>query len=76
MNKKGFVSPISVIVSYIVMTIVWFLVLANVVNTWAQKSIATGNLTGIESFFMANINLFFFIISILAMLAGVYITSE
>ena len=76
MDKKGFVSPISIIMSYIVMMLVWFIVLAKHINIWSLDAIAVGNLTGIEMFFFANINVFFFVISLLTMLAGVYITSE
>ena len=76
MNKKGFVSPIAIIVSYLVFLVFWFLVFAEQLNTWGQRAIELNGLVGLEAFLWANLNLWVFIISLMALIAGVYVSAE
>jgi len=76
MNKKAFVSPIALIVSYLFFLMVWFLVIAEQLNTWGQIAIELNNLVGLEAFLFANLNLWVFIISLMALIAGVYVSGE
>jgi len=76
MNKKAFINPISIILSYLIFLAVWFLAFAEILNNWSQQGIQLNNLVGLEAFLLANINLWVFLLSLITVVAGVYVTTE
>jgi hypothetical protein len=63
MNSKGQI--VGFIGSVIVFLIVWALFLGKWLNEWTNYTITANNLTGIEAFLLANLNLFVLVFLIL-----------
>lgn len=76
MNKKAFINPISIILGYLIFLAVWLLAFADILNEWANRGIQLNNLVGLEAFLLTNINLWVFLISLITVVAGVYVTGE
>ena len=76
MNKKAFINPISIIIAYLIFLALFFLKFAEILNNLAQHGIALNNLVGLEAFLLANINLWVFLLSLITVIAGVYVTGE
>lgn len=74
-GKKG-VGPIGAIFLFIVFLILWFVFLAGFVNEMAQNAVVTNDLTGIEAFFLNNLNFVILIFMILGMLGWMWLSSE
>lgn len=57
MNKKAQAGPIALIFFVLIFIVLWFTFLGEWLNTVGQLTISLNNLTGIEAFFFANLNL-------------------
>lgn len=68
MNKKAQEGPIAFIFLLFAFIIFWFVWLGKFLVDMGQLAIINGNMTGIEAFFYANLNLWVFIALILGML--------
>lgn len=73
MNSKGQIGLISLVFSLIIFLILWGLFLGKWLSEWGRKAIIDNSLTGLEAFFMANLNLWVFLGIIIGVLAWVYI---
>lgn len=71
MNNKG-QSIITLIFMYIVFMIGYIMVFAGMIAEWGQVAVTQNNLTGFEAFFYLNLNLFIFVISLIAVVAYGY----
>jgi len=56
MNKKG-TGPFTIMFIVIIFVIVWAMFLGGWLASWGQQAIILNNLTGIEAFVYANLNL-------------------
>ena len=71
MNKKGS-GPLAFIALMLVFDIIWFVWLGGFIAEAGQSAITAGNLTGVEAFFFANMNIIVFIGNILGMIGFLY----
>jgi hypothetical protein len=71
MNKKG-VGAIGAIMLFVVFIVMWFVWLGGFVADIGSSVVESNNLTGIEGFFFANLNLTVFICLILGMVGWFY----
>lgn len=76
MNRKAEIGPIGAIISFLVFIINWFVWMGQWVAERGQAAIDLNGITGIEAFFLANLNFIILICVILAMLGWMYISSE
>lgn len=72
MNKKGQLAIMSVIFGIFIFVILWALFFGEWVNTWAQQMITLNSLTGVEAFFMANMNLWIGVGVLIAAVTSIY----
>lgn len=72
MNNKAQVGIVGVILLFLVFFIIWLAVLAPWITEMGQLSIQNGQLSGVEAFFVANLNLFIFIAAILGLMGWMY----
>jgi hypothetical protein len=71
LNKKG-IGPIGAVIIFLVFIAVWFIFLANMVNTAGDMAVESSGLTGIEAFLLNNLNFVVMIVCILGMMAWGY----
>lgn len=72
MNKRGQVGVIGIIFLLLVFLIVWFVWLGGWIADTGQAIIAQNNLTGLEAFFFANLNIVILFALILGTMAFFY----
>jgi hypothetical protein len=72
-SKKGQLAILGIVFGLIVFVILWALFFGEWVNLWAQQAITANNLTGIEAFLMANMNLWIGVGLIIGSVASVYL---
>ena len=76
MNKRGQVGAIGVIFLILVFIILWFVWLGGWVADIGQQIILTNEMTGVEAFFFANLNIVILIGLIFGMMASIYLGSR
>lgn len=69
MGESG---PLAIVILVMMFVVNWFLWLGNFVSTVGWDTIVTNDLTGIEAFGFASINLFIFIALMLGTMAYLY----
>lgn len=72
MNKKAYAGPIAFIFTLLVVIFMWFIWFGRWMADVGQQGIIDGSLTGLEAFFYANLNLWFFIALILGTIGYMY----
>lgn len=72
MNKKAYAGPIAFIFTVLVFIFMWFIWLGGWLVDVGEQAIIDGQLTGIEAFIYANLNLWVFIGLILGTLGYMY----
>jgi hypothetical protein len=73
MNKRGQGIPVlGVIFGLVVFVILWFMFFAQQVSYWCTATITQNNLTGLEAFFLAYMNVWIFCGVIFGTLAFLY----
>jgi hypothetical protein len=75
-KKSQIVTPITIFFYYIGFLIVWVLFASKIIREQGQLAIVNNGLTGIEAMMFSNLNLVVFIISIIFLLAGMYVTNN
>jgi hypothetical protein len=70
-NKKG-VLVIYLFFAVVFFLIVWGVVLAPMISDWGSRSVVDNSLTGVEAFFLDNLNLVIFLALILVIIVVVY----
>lgn len=73
MNNTGQIGLIGLIFSLIIFVILWALYIGKWLSEWGRSAITTNGLTGLEAFFMANLNLWVVLGLIIGVMAWVYI---
>lgn len=73
MKRKGQAGAIGVIFLLIVFIVNWLIWLAPIISDVGQDVIKNNNLTGIEAFFFANLNLVIFFALLLGVMAYLYL---
>ena len=73
MNHKGAVGPVGALFGFLVFLVIWFVWLGGFISQAGQIAIQSANLTGVEAFFMANLNFVIFICLLLGMMAWAYV---
>jgi hypothetical protein len=71
-NKKANVGPVGAVLLFIFFIINWFIWLGKWITEIGQLAITSGNLSGIEAFFFANLNFFVFICLLLGVMGFIY----
>jgi hypothetical protein len=70
-NKKG-VLVIYLFFAVVFFLIVWGVVLAPMISDWGSRAVVDNSLTGVEAFFLDNLNLVIFLALILVIIVVVY----
>lgn len=76
MNKKAQMGPVGAILLFAIFMVNWFIWLGSWVNTVGNMMVVNNGLTGIEAFFLTNLNFFVFIGIVLGMLGFMYFSSS
>ena len=72
MNNRG-LTIFTLFIWVLLIVFLWFVFIAGILTQAGQDAITNGNLTGVEAFFYANLNLFVMFVPILLwILAGLY----
>lgn len=72
MNKKAQAGPIAYIFLILVVIILWFVWIGEWLTQVGENAISSGGLSGIEAFFFANLNVWFFVALILGTIGYMY----
>ena len=76
MNKKAQMGPVGAILLFAIFMVNWFIWLGSWVNTVGNMMVVNNSLTGVEAFFLTNLNFFVFIGIVLGMLGFMYFSSS
>lgn len=68
MNRSGQSGILLGVFTFIIGVAIWAVFLGNQLAVWGEYVITNSNLTGAEAFFYANLNLWYFLILIIAMI--------
>jgi hypothetical protein len=71
MNKKGQLGLLAYIFMFLVFIVVWAAWLGGFLTEWGQIAIANNNMTGLDAFFFANLNIWV----IFGVIIGVFIVA-
>ena len=74
-NKRG-TGPIGAILLFLFFIIIWFVWLGGFVAQVGQDMVTSNGLTGVEAFFIANLNVWIMIAIILGTMAFMYFGSQ
>ncbi len=72
MNKKAYAGPIAFIFTILVFVFLWLIWIGGWLVDVGKQGIIDGNLTGLEAFFYANLNLWVFIALLLGIMGYMY----
>jgi len=75
MNKKAQIGPIAAVFLFIIFLINWFIWLGGWLANVGELAITSNGLTGIEAFFLSNLNFIVLICMFLGMLGWMYLSS-
>jgi hypothetical protein len=75
-NNKKAITPITVIFFYCLGLFVWVFLLADVISYWGNYYVTIYTATGIEAWMYSNLNLIFFLVSLVALLVVMAVMSE
>jgi len=72
-NRKGQAIPVlGIIFALLIFIVLWFMFFGEQISYWSNSMIEQNDLTGVEAFLMAYMNLWVLIGSILGVLAAMY----
>lgn len=74
MNKKAQGGPIWFMFTVILFIVIWFVWLGGFIGDIGESIVEQNNYTGLEAFFYMNMNIFIFIVVILAVLSYGFFT--
>lgn len=72
MNKKANVGIIGAVLLFLIFIVNWFIWLGAWLGNVGASAVTTGNLTGVEAFFMNNLNFIVLVCMFLGMLGWIY----
>jgi len=75
-GKQGRLWIISLFFSLVVFGVVWVMFAGKQIAGWAQRAIELNNLTGLEAFLLANLNLWVFLFMLITIIVAVSIAKN